>query len=220
MLRLTEIDELLRPEHFDLRPEDKCYALREYTAYQGYAYSETNNLIQNLKKSPLKRDQPGWNYKGRAIDQVARELRDALNPAWLKSATLVPMPPSKIEGDPEYDDRILQVLRRMAGTDRFDVRQLIRQTANMDPAHAGTQSGKRRPMIHELVNAYQINETVAQPPPSCVGLFDDVLTKGTHFRAAKRVLQARYGVSLEVVGIFAARTVFLKEDEDEEPDDE
>lgn len=32
------------------------------------------------------------------------------NEGWLKAATLIPVPPSKIEGDPLYDDRIFRVV--------------------------------------------------------------------------------------------------------------
>lgn len=92
---------------------DQCYFLREYTSGRGYAHSETNRLIHNLKKPPDRRGRPEWRYKELAIQQVAREFRDNLDLARLQRVTLVPMPPSKARGDPLYDDRMLRVLRAM-----------------------------------------------------------------------------------------------------------
>lgn len=48
--RLTRIDELIREQHYHLEDGDLCYFFGEYTARQGAAYSETNQLIMNLKK--------------------------------------------------------------------------------------------------------------------------------------------------------------------------
>lgn len=53
--RLTKIDDLTRPDHFYLTPEDACYFLGEYTARKGYAFSPTNQLVLNFKKSLDKR---------------------------------------------------------------------------------------------------------------------------------------------------------------------
>lgn len=107
----TAIDDLLRPLYPHLTAADQCYFLREYTAGRGYAGSETNHLILNLKKPPDRRGKPEWRYKERAIEQVAREFRASVNLSALRRVTLVPMPPSKAKSDPLYDDRMLQVLR-------------------------------------------------------------------------------------------------------------
>ena len=42
--RLTKIDDLARPDHWYLTPEDDCYFLGEYTARKGSAFSPTNQL--------------------------------------------------------------------------------------------------------------------------------------------------------------------------------
>jgi hypothetical protein len=49
--RLTKIDDLTRPDHFYLTPEDACYFLGEYTARKGYAFSPTNQLVLNFASS-------------------------------------------------------------------------------------------------------------------------------------------------------------------------
>jgi len=44
--------------------------------------------------------------------------------------------------------------------------------------------------------------------PKHIGLFDDVITAGSHFRAAKDLLQDRFPEA-KIVGIFVARRVPL-----------
>src|SRR6516225_5955849 len=93
--RLTKIDDLTRPDHFYLTPEDACYFLGEYSARKGYAFSATNQLIFNFKKSLDKRGTSQWTYKGIAIRDAAAAFRAALRGEQLDKITLVPIPPSK-----------------------------------------------------------------------------------------------------------------------------
>jgi predicted amidophosphoribosyltransferase len=44
------------------------------------------------------------------------------------------------------------------------------------------------------------------PPPQAIGLFDDVLTTGAHFRAASNILQKAFP-GVRVIGVFIARRV-------------
>lgn len=77
--RLSTIDELTRPDHTFLSPDDECYYLGEYAARVGFAFSRTNNLIQNLKKPVDRRGRPEWRWKEEAIRTFGRELREALD---------------------------------------------------------------------------------------------------------------------------------------------
>jgi hypothetical protein len=108
--RLTKIDELARPDHYYLTPADDCYFLGEYTARKGFAFSATNQLILNFKKSMDKRGTAQWRYKDRAIGEAAAAFRAALTGEWLDIATLIPIPPSKAKTDPLYDDRLVRML--------------------------------------------------------------------------------------------------------------
>jgi hypothetical protein len=45
------------------------------------------------------------------------------------------------------------------------------------------------------------------PAPQAIGIFDDVLTVGTHFVAMKTILARRFP-TIPIVGIFIARRVF------------
>ena len=101
-IRFSKIDDLTRPDHTFIEAEDECFYLGEYTARKGYQFSDTNNLIFNLKKPMDRRTQPGWDYKRRAVEKAGRQMRealDALNPKWLSIATLVPMPPSRVKAE-------------------------------------------------------------------------------------------------------------------------
>jgi predicted amidophosphoribosyltransferase len=204
--RLRQIDDQSRRDHSNLTADDECLYLYEYTSHRDYSFSKTNSLISNLKK---KRGAPGYQYKGRAITEVARDFASALNPKWLDGATLVPVPPSKAKGDPDYDDRMCQVCHQIRPVPRLDVRELVVQRNSLPAFHELPQ----RPTVNDLLREYQIDDAVARPQLRWIGVFDDVLTVGTHFVAMKRVLTARFP-ALSIKGIFIARRVFANPFED------
>lgn len=205
---LTEVDDLTRPDHYYLAREDACYYLGEYTARKGFAFSATNDLILNLKKSVDRRGRPEWRYKERAIQDAGRMFRRSIKEEWLEStATLVPVPPSKSKNDPLYDDRMLQVLREMTRGLNADVRELVLQNVSTDAAHDTDE----RPTPDDLIEIYEINEACTNPAPRFLVVVDDVLTTGAHFKAMQHVLAERFpGVPL--VGFFVARRVPEAED--------
>lgn len=198
----TKVDELILGDHNALTAEDNCIFLREYKAGAGYE-GETNSLILNLKKKPSERlTKGGWHYKGRAIRQFSKELAASLNPKWLDHATLVPIPGSKSSGHPDYDDRMEQICNGIR--DGLDVRCLVKQTRSMDASHAAGDGN--RASIEDLIEAYQIDETLTDPVPVSIGIFDDVLTVGRHYRAMHTVLSDRFP-GVPITGIFVARTI-------------
>ncbi len=205
--RLTRVDELILDQHGSLTAADECYFLREYTRGGGYQASETNQLISNLKKSVERRGQRDYHYKQRAIEQAGRELRAALSEEWLRTATLIPIPPSASREDPLYDDRMTRVIAAMTAGLTVDIRELVIQRQSTAPAHL---SGDYRPSVSEIVTNYEVDESCAEPVPRSIGIFDDILTAGSHFRAAKLILERRFG-PIPIVGIFVARRVFPPE---------
>jgi len=210
--RFSEIDETNIGDHSYLEIGDRCLYLYEYTAGRNYSYSQTNNLISNLKKKPSQAGRPGYHYKRLAINQCIADLRDALNPDWLARATIVPVPGSKALGDPDYDDRIEQICRGLGVG--IDVRRLVLQRTSTQPSHEA-QGGPRR-NIDELVALYDIDENCSAPSPSVFGIVDDVLTTGTHFRAVQHVLSNRFP-GVPSVGLFVARRVPPNPFEDFDP---
>jgi hypothetical protein len=199
---ISRIDDLYREDHAYLEPGDHCLYLREYSPGQGYRHSETNRLILDFKMSPLLRGDGRWRYKERAIDCLAGELEGALAGGWLSISTLVPIPPSKARSHEAYDDRMLRLLRAMEQGRGWDIRDLLVQTASTDAVHAS--ASRLRP--REIAELYQIDESLAAPVPKGIGLFDDMLTSGAHFKAAQEVLERRFPGVL-VIGVFLARRV-------------
>jgi hypothetical protein len=89
------------------------------------------------------------------------------------------------------------------------VKELIVQTESLDPFHGGTRISPA-----ELAGFYEIDEDVCgDEPPKVIVVFDDMLTTGSHFKAAKAVLNARWP-DIPVAGIFLARVVRLPEEDD------
>jgi hypothetical protein len=136
--RFRRIDDQNRGDHFNLTAADECYFLREYPLGKNYKFGETNNLISNLKKKPSHSGTRGYCYETSAIEQCAREISaGGLRLEWLRIGTLVPVPPSKAHGHPDYADRIAQICRAIR-TDppiSIDVRELVVQTKSLDAAH-------------------------------------------------------------------------------------
>jgi hypothetical protein len=200
--RLTKIDALTLGDHSYLTGDDTCYFLGEYTARKGYAFSATNNLVLNFKKSLEKRGRPEWQYKDRAIFTAAAAMRGALNAEWLNMATLVPIPPSKAKGDPLHDDRLIRMLRALRSTPALDIRELLVQTQSTEAVHDQAQ----RPRPEDIEQLYQVPASLRAPAPHVIGLFDDVLTTGAHFKAAQSVLRRTFP-NVQIIGVFIARRV-------------
>jgi hypothetical protein len=195
---LRKIDEQSRPDHFHLSADDDCYFLYEYTSGTNYSFSATNSLISNLKK---KLGSAGHQYKLQAIAQSARAFATAINPKWLDASTLIPVPPSKARGDPAYDDRMTQICRGIRA--ELDVRELVVNRTSLPAAHESQQ----RPSIDDLLCIYEIDSNFVDPPPRWIGIFDDVLTAGTHFVAMRKILSDRFP-GVPITGFFIARRVF------------
>lgn len=199
--RLTKVDSLTRPDHSYLSEGDHCYFLGEYTARKGYAYSATNNLVQNLKKTVDRRGKPEWRYKRRAIQEVAAALRAALGET-IAGLTFVPIPPSKAKDDPLYDDRITRMLRAMGGNPPPDVREIIYQSESLSAFH----DSDNRPSPIDLRRVYRIDDALCTPSPERIAIVDDVLTTGAHFRAVQLTLKEKFP-AVDIVGLFVARRV-------------
>lgn len=202
-MRLSQIDGSNRADHHHLREEDLCLFLYEYSSGRDYSFSTTNNLISNLKKKPSQRQARGYEHKARVIDEIACALRGALNPAWLSAATLVPVPSSKAADHPDHDDRIERICRTIGAG--VDTRPLVVQTASSIASHEAAPG--ERLTVEALRSLYRIDEELAAPAPRAIGIVDDILTAGTHFRAMEMTLSARFP-AVPIVGLFVARRVF------------
>ena len=203
--RFIKIEQDVVDDHSHLKADDECYYFLEYTSGQDYNFGKANSFISNLKKPVRFRDLPSvWRYKTDAIRTCSKDLGEAIDHRWLQAATLVPVPPSKVRTDPDYDDRMLRILQGINLEFAVNVRELVIQKASLRASHGSTEN---RVTLQELLDVYQIDDGIAEPVPEAIGIVDDILTAGTHYRAMETVLSARYpGVS--IVGFFIARRVF------------
>lgn len=201
-VRFSQIDDGNRADHTRLGPDDRCLYLFEYTSGRDYSFSATNSLINNLKKKPTSSESQ-LRYKAQAIAQCGGYFRQGLDQAWLARATLVPIPGSKAADHVDFDDRMTQVARAIQPG--LDVRALVRQTQSLRASHEVGDGD--RVSVEELLAAYQIDETIAHPEPVTIGIMDDVLTAGTHYRAMQTVLSRRFPAA-SIFGLFVARRVF------------
>lgn len=204
--KFTAIDGMLMGDgttHSFLHEDDECYFLIEYTSNSDYSFSKANNLISNLKKEPSKKGKAEWRYKVEAMNLCSKAFGEAINRNWLNGAVLVPVPPSKAKTDPEYDDRMKAICEAIPADFDVDVRELIVQSASYEAFHVGGHRLKP----DELVEIYEIDEDVTNPEPVKIGIVDDVITNGSHYRAMHTVLKERFP-NAHIVGFFVARRVF------------
>jgi hypothetical protein len=165
-----------------------------------------NQIIGDLKIKPLNASKEEIRSKDAAISAVAEAFRNALatgaeclNP---KAATWVPIPPSAIRGDVLYDDRVLKLLSTIEQGLGLDIRELVKQYKNVQPAH----ESELRPSVSEIAENYYIDDGLISPCPTGVWIFDDVLTGGNHYKAMQSVIQRRFP-GVVTVGMFVARRV-------------
>jgi hypothetical protein len=201
--RLTKIDELTRGDHTFLEVGDECLFFGDYSARKGFAHSATNGVIANFKRPVKYKGTSSWKYKVREIGAVARAFSANIGSAF-GSLTLVPVPPSKLRTDPEYDDRMMDMLRALRAPAGItpDVRELVVQTTPMPAAHGSAN----RPPPAEWEKVYAIDEALARPAPTWIGIIDDLLVTGCRFRAMSNILRRRFPEA-RITGLFIARRV-------------
>jgi hypothetical protein len=180
---------------------DECYYAREYAAGKGFAHSDTNQLISNLKKPVSARGTPAWKYKLRAIQQFADELACLL--ATIPDDFLVAhIPSSKRTDHPDYDRRLEDVVNlAVAKCPRATQVAPVLRAVTLTPAH---QSGASRPSPLEVRASLTWNGLKSGRELLFV---DDVVTSGTTFKECKRLVE-RHAPTVSVCGVFWARTIW------------
>lgn len=197
--KLSQIDELTRPDHYYLLDSDQCYYFGEYTARKGFSHSATNSLILNLKKNVVHAGQPGYQYKNVAIQNVSNCLNSLLSHPELIS--FVPVPPSKHRNDPLYDNRLNQVLDQFRVlNNNVDYRDLVIQTTSTEATH----NADNRLSPEELLDLYTIDQSLIAGIRQHIFIFDDMLTTGSHFKAIEQLLN-NYIDNIIIYGLFVAR---------------
>jgi predicted amidophosphoribosyltransferase len=198
--RLTQIDDLTRSDHHYLELSDVCLYFGEYTAREGYSFSDTNQLIFNFKKSVDRKDKPEYIHKRKAIKTVVKALEKTVNP---ESITIIPTPPSKHKSHPEYDNRLSLVLKAWKNVNaNVDYREIIIQNASLQASHENSD----RPSPNTLQEHYEITLSETKDLRETLVVFDDVITTGSHFKAMQAILRKQFP-NHEIAGVFIARRV-------------
>ena len=201
-------------DHHWLQPDDQCYYIKEYTSRKDFNYNKTNKLVGDLKKWPTCLDE--HEHKKSAILQCSRWLSKAINHEGLTTATLVPVPPSKAKADREYDDRMLRVCEGVCASFPVDMRELVLQRESTFTTHKNQNRnrGSSDNRFNNLYENYRVAEKGTEPRPSTIGIVDDILTTGAHFKAMKLILKKRFP-DVPIFGFFITRRIFP---DDEVPD--
>jgi hypothetical protein len=197
------MDAAIRAQHFFLEPTDTCFYVWGYVRGLGGRAAPSNSLILNLKKkpsdvacNPLERA-----HKLRAILYCAVALRTLVPRCWLEShATLVPIPPSKSAGHPDYDDRLQQILQLAFGNSIASTMRLLEQTRSTPADHECPD----RQRFDELLKITRLNEAAAKAAKPNLVIVDDVLNTGKHFKVAQALLMRRFP-NATIRGLFLAR---------------
>lgn len=151
---------------------------------------EHSSNLWNLKKTTDRKGKPEWYYKNEAIAKCSEFLNNF--DFQEKNPTIIPMPPSKKKGTPEYDDRLVQIINRVKKAkclDIFDVTESIESTHTQDQS--------------KDLNAIQNNLEISSSEeiPDTVYVLDDVITTGSHFKAVKSII-LKMNPDARVIGLF------------------
>lgn len=205
--RLTRIDETNRADHLFLKETDRCLFFGEYFARTGYQGGDTNQLIINFKCKPsIAATNPGRrHWKDRAVQDIAAGVRRVIGQRNAERLTWVPIPPSKVAGHPDYDDRLMRTLAVAFNGYDVDVRMLLRQSESTRADH---ESGDRL-TPEALYEVLEFDHAVMDERPLREGivLFDDLLTTGKHFKCCERRLREIVLSSVPIIGVFVARRI-------------
>ena len=183
---------------------------RTYIPRANPPYSPTNQLIWDLKNFPASTS--ARKRKQDAINCFASEVSGLLSSYPNLAFFLVPMPPSKASGHPQYDNRIATVARKVAQSCKnVSYAPLLYQTVSVPSSH---QNPACRRSPEQIYQSFSINESFVSSykEGDFLVLLDDVLTSGAHLAAASRRLSERFS-GANIGGIFWAKT--LSEDENE-----
>ena len=205
--------ELLHWEQFDRTSQSGCLFLDEDDVCFYYmkkpfglpSDSKAAQLIYNIKINPktMSNPQRKAGYKEKAIDQCAEDFsaflsaNKSLCPP--TNTILIPMPPSTPRNHPQYDDRMFRVCNIISEKLGYQVVDCLTSKSYMGSFHTNTMERD----VDLLIENTDFDYEMIKPGIQYVFLVDDQLTKGTHFKAMKKIITAVHDV--EVFGLFWAK---------------
>lgn len=190
-----------------IAPDDKCIYYMD-RVHGDWSASEANGKISNLKIGPNPAKRGRAYYRDKAIRQFSGDLSTLIANLNLGEETLlVPIPPSKCESDPAYDDRIVQVCNIVSMVMKVPTAQIIYQTESHEAFHEGNYERDPRTIKSWL----QVRTDLMPDSITTVMLVDDVFTSGAHFAACKSAIRDHFS-DVEIIGAFWAKQLTDREE--------
>lgn len=197
-MRILQIDELTRREHYYLGEDDACYYFGEYTSRKGSAHGISSSLVHDLLELQDPAIPKQEFRKDRALSRVAQWIHSVFDEQGFRLATFVPMPQSGSGILTDHDDRMLRILKRSA--EGLDIRPML----EVAKGGAMLDVGSVRSGPDVLYESMRVVLALTEPKPRAIFLVDDVLTTGANFVAGKRRL-GQVMPDVPVFGLFVAR---------------
>ena len=93
--------------------------------------SATTDFIGNFQRDPRFKDSYWpWFFKNQALQHAAAAINKTILPEW-QASVFVPVPPSKVKGNPRHDSRLIDTLV-MARQGVAESHELVLQTNNTE----------------------------------------------------------------------------------------
>lgn len=184
-----------------LEPNDLCFYIMEYYSHKGYQHGKENSLIFNFKKGV---QDNGQIYKTQAINTISQLLSSLFKGNMLLTKDnyiFIPIPPSKIKSDRNYDDRLVKVLQNITDEVNICYCDILDRLTTITSLHNSNQN--RHPSMHDFV--FNCDNTDLFKNKTLI-LLDDVITSGSTFNAAKNILLKNIP-NIKIIGLFIARSV-------------
>lgn len=150
-----------------------------------------------------------WRYKKEAIKEVGKLISSKIDPNYDRSKLIiVPVPPSRIKSDPDYDHRLVLALECASKYSKVNlpVIECVTQINNTSPDHLSNET-RLGPV--ERAKNYMVHCDKILANTRIAVVFDDVLTTGSHFKAVEIAIHSKFP-HIKVIGLFVARRVFNK----------
>jgi hypothetical protein len=209
MSKLQWIDTFLREDACTYLDEsDKCCYVVDYippgARKPGVDY-RISEVINNFKKPINRKNNPKeWHWKIKAIDEIANWLLGAIDWQKAKHWVWVPMPPAEVKDDQNYDNRLVELLNKIREqVKELAIRELLYSRCTREKAHGGS-----RFTVEQHLNHLDLDSSQNYAIESYKGIvvFDDLITTGAGFKAAKILLRRSFP-TLPINGVFIGRRI-------------